>query len=118
MLRLRVDGGAVFTRTRKRLPTEPFHTHDSAWQPRREELPHMERNALEQLKAHLMDTHEEFRRLASQHSEFARKLDALEAIPHPSNDEQLEESRLKKLKLHLKDQMEEIVSQYRSQQVA
>jgi hypothetical protein len=54
----------------------------------------MERNALEQLKAHLMDTHEEFRRLASQHSDFARKLDALEAIPHPSNDEQLEESRL------------------------
>lgn len=91
---------------------------DSASNLNWEELPHMERNALEQLKAHLMDTHEEFRRLASQHSEFARKLDALEAIPHPSNDEQLEESRLKKLKLRLKDQMEEIVSQYRSQQVA
>jgi len=78
----------------------------------------MERNALEQLKAHLMDTNEEFRRLANQHSDFARKLDALEAIPHLSNDEQLEESRLKKLKLRLKDQMEAIVSQHRSQQVA
>ena len=107
-----------FTTTRKRVPAEPFRNRDSAWQPHWEELPIMERNALEQLKAHLMDTNEEFRRLASQHSEFARKLDALEAIPHLSNDEQLEESRLKKLKLRLKDQMEAIVSQYRSQQVA
>ena len=106
------------TTTRKRLPTGPFLTRGSARQPRREESPHMERNALEQLKAHLMDTHEEFRRLASQHTEFARKLDDLEAIPHLTNDEQLEECRLKKLKLRLKDQMEEIVSQYRSQQVA
>src|SRR5208283_4655721 len=107
-----------FTTTRKRLPTEPFRTRDSAWKPHWEELPLMERNALEQLKAHLMDTNEEFRRLANQHSDFARKLDALEAIPHLSNDEQLEESRLKKLKLRLKDQMEAIVSQHRSQQVA
>jgi uncharacterized protein YdcH (DUF465 family) len=30
----------------------------------------------------------------------------------------LEETRLKKLKLRLKDQMEAIMSQYRSQQVA
>ena len=74
----------------------------------------MERNALEQLKAHLIETNEEFRRLAGQHSEFARKLDALEALPHLSNDEQLEESRLKKLKLRLKDQMEAIMSQHRS----
>ena len=91
---------------------------DSAWQPHWEELPHMERNAQDELKAHLMATNEEFRRLASQHSEFARKLDALEAQPHLTDDEQLEETRLKKIKLRLKDQMEAIVSQYRSQQVA
>jgi len=75
----------------------------------------MERNALEQLKAHLMDTNDEFRRLASQHLEFARKLDDLESLPHLTNDEQLEECRLKKMKLRLKDQMEAIVSQHRSQ---
>jgi len=78
----------------------------------------MERNAQEELKAHLMDTNEEFRRLASQHSEFAQKLDALESLPHLTYEEELEETRLKKLKLRLKDQMEAIVSQYRSQQVA
>ena len=78
----------------------------------------MERNAQEELKAHLIATNEEFRRLAGEHSEFAKKLDALEALPHLTHDEQLEEVRLKKIKLRLKDQMEAIVSQYRSQQVA
>jgi uncharacterized protein len=78
----------------------------------------MERNAQEELKAHLIATNEEYRRLSSQHSEFARKLDALESLPHLTEDEQLEEVRLKKLKLRLKDQMEAIVSQNRSQQVA
>lgn len=78
----------------------------------------MERNAQEELRAHLMETNEEFRRLASQHSDFAKKLDALESLPHLTDGEQLEETRLKKLKLRLKDQMEAIVSQYRSQQVA
>ena len=70
------------------------------------------------LKAHLMATNEEFQLLATQHSDYAKKLDALEALPHLTDDEQLEETRLKKLKLRLKDQMEAIVSQYRSQQVA
>ena len=78
----------------------------------------MERNAQEELRAHLIETNEEFRRLSGQHSEYARKLDALEALPHLTYDEELEETRLKKLKLRLKDQMEAILSQYRSQQVA
>ena len=75
----------------------------------------MERIELEELKAHLMATNEEYRGLASQHSEFAHKLDELEALPHLTDQEQLEEVRLKKLKLRLKDQMEAIVSQSRSQ---
>ena len=78
----------------------------------------MERNAQEELKAHLMDTNEEFRRLACQHLEFAQKLEALEALPHLTHEEQLEETRLKKLKLRLKDQMEAILKQTRSHQVA
>ncbi len=78
----------------------------------------MERNAQEELKAHLIATNEEFRRLATQHSEFAKKLEALESHPHLNPDEQIEETRLKKLKLRIKDQMEAMLSQYRSQQVA
>jgi uncharacterized protein YdcH (DUF465 family) len=78
----------------------------------------MERNAQEELKAHLMATNEEFARLAGQHSEYASKLEALESLPHLTTDEELEEKRLKKGKLRLKDQMEAIMSQYRSQRVA
>jgi len=75
----------------------------------------MERNAQEDLRAHLFETSAEFRNLATQHLEFAKRLDALEAIPHPTYDEELEETRLKKLKLRLKDQMETMLSQSRSQ---
>jgi len=81
-----------------------------------EELPKMD--AQEELKAHLMETNEEYRRLAAEHSGYARKLDELEALPHLSADEEVEEHRLKKLKLRLKDQMEAIASRFRSRQVA
>ena len=75
----------------------------------------MERNGQEELKAHLMATNEEFRQLAVEHSEYAGKLDALEALPHLTEQEQLEEHRLKKVKLRLKDQMEAIMIGFRSQ---
>ena len=78
----------------------------------------MERNAQEQFKAHLMETSAEFRQLAATHTDYAKRLDESEALPHLTDQEQLEEVRLKKLKLRLKDQMEAIVSQHRAQQVA
>ena len=78
----------------------------------------MEQNALDDLKAHLMQTNEEFHQLAVQHSDLKTKLDSLRTRPHLSEDEQVEETRLKKLKLRLKDQMEAILSQYRAQRVA
>lgn len=95
-----------------------FKPTNSARLPHLEAKPTMDRHAEEQLKAHLMETHEEFRRLATLHSDYAKKLDALEAQPHLTEQEQVEEVRLKKLKLRLKDQMEAIMSQYRAQQVA
>jgi len=78
----------------------------------------MERIAQEELKAHLMETNEEFRNLVNQHTDYAHKLDDLEARPHLTDEEQLEEHRLKKIKLRLKYQMEAILSQNRAQQVA
>ena len=77
----------------------------------------MQRN-VEELRARLIETNEEFRRLSGQHTEYAKRLDALEALPHLTYEEELEETRLKKLKLRLKDEMELMVSQFRSQQVA
>jgi uncharacterized protein YdcH (DUF465 family) len=111
-----VDGDAVPKNMGANPPSLVSNPTDSAWQPHWEEMPSLEqRNAQEELKAHLIETSEEFRTLAVQHSEFARKLDALEAIPHPTYEEELEETRLKKLKLRLKDQMEAMLSQCRSQ---
>ena len=78
----------------------------------------MERIELEELRAHLMVTNAEYRGLASQHSDFARKLDELESLPHLTDQEQLEEVRLKKLKLRLKDQMEAIMNQTKARHVA
>lgn len=78
----------------------------------------MESNAKEQLRAHLMETSAEFRQLSAQHLDLAAKLDALEALPHLTEQEQIEEVRLKKLKLRLKDKMETMVSQSPAPQVA
>lgn len=77
----------------------------------------MENNAQEELKAHLMETDEEFRRLAAQHSQYHTQLEALEAKAHLSEPEEVEEHRLKKLKLRLKDQMIEIMNRYKTQHV-
>jgi len=78
----------------------------------------MDRNAQEELKAHLMQTDEDFRRLVDQHSDYAHKLEELESRPHLSDQEQIEEVRLKKLKLNAKDQIELRLSRYRAQHVA
>jgi uncharacterized protein YdcH (DUF465 family) len=75
----------------------------------------MERNAQqEDLKAHLMATDEEFRHLVEEHASFSRKIEELEAIPHPSTEEEVEEHRLKKLKLRVKDQIEEMLGRYKT----
>jgi uncharacterized protein len=65
------------------------------------------------LKNLLLETNDEFRRLASQHHELDERLVQLESKHYLSNDEQLEEVTLKKKKLHLKDQMEGILRAYR-----
>jgi uncharacterized protein YdcH (DUF465 family) len=75
----------------------------------------MEQNAQEEIKAHLMQTNEKFRELMDQHHQYKRQVEALEAKHALSAEEELEEHRLKKLKLHLKDEMEQLVSEYRLQ---
>jgi Protein of unknown function (DUF465). len=78
----------------------------------------MENTALDELKAHLMSTDDEFRSLSAQHTDYDRQLEALEAKHALTEQDKIEEIRLKKLKLHLKDQMTEILSRYKTQHVA
>ncbi len=75
----------------------------------------MEQNAIEEIKAHLMQTNEKYRELMTQHHEYDQQVEALEAKHALSTEEEVEEHRLKKLKLHLKDEMEQLVSQYKLQ---
>lgn len=72
----------------------------------------------DELKAHLMATNEEFRALASEHHQYHKQLEALEAKSHLTPEEEAEEHRLKKVKLRLKDQMNEILGRYKAQKVA
>src|SRR5581483_7402581 len=88
---------------------------DSAWQSPKENS--LMENTQDELKAHLMQTNEEFRRLASQHTEYHKQLEALEGKSHLSPEEEVEEHRLKKLKLRLKDEMTAMLSRYRVEQV-
>jgi uncharacterized protein YdcH (DUF465 family) len=67
-----------------------------------------------ELKAHLIANDESFRTLSARHQEYDQRLLELEAKPHLSGDEQIEEVRLKKLKLQAKDQMTQIMARYRA----
>lgn len=48
---------------------------------------------------------DDFRKLANEHSQYAQRLDNLAQKRFLSDEEKLEEVRLKKLKLRIKDQM-------------
>jgi len=60
-----------------------------------------------------MASNEEFRRLAQEHQQYSQRLDSLIQKRYLSEDEKIEEVRLKKLKLRLKDQMERLERQFR-----
>ena len=66
----------------------------------------------EQLKAHLMATDVHFRHLVEQHHLLDDQLNHLDAKSHLSDDEQIEEARLKKAKLRIKDEMAAILKRH------
>jgi len=120
MIMSQVRGPSVTTARRMLpflYPPSKLNPTDSAWQAHKGESTLME-NTQEELKAHLMQTDEEFRHLADQHAQFHKQLEALEAKSHLTPEEEVEEHRLKKLKLRIKDQMNEILARHRAQHVA
>jgi uncharacterized protein len=73
---------------------------------------------LSDARAQLLAANDEFRRLAQEHSQYAQRLDSLIQKKYLSEEEKLEEVRLKKLKLRLKDEMERIEREFRSHSLA
>ena len=65
----------------------------------------------EAIREQLMAGNEEYQRLREEHTRYASQLDQLNSKHYLSEQEKLEEVRLKKLKLRVKDQMESLVRQ-------
>jgi hypothetical protein len=68
-----------------------------------------------QVRDQLLASNEQFRQLAQEHSQYALQLEALIQKKYLTEDEKLEEVRLKKMKLHLKDQMESLEQKFRTE---
>ena len=70
---------------------------------------------VQELKELLLKTDEEFRQLATQHHDLDERLHELSGKQYLSDVEQVEEVKLKKVKLQLKDKMEDILRRHRSE---
>ena len=68
---------------------------------------------VDSVREQLLASHEEFRRLAQEHTQYSERLHSLTEKRYLSDEEQVEEVRLKKLKLHVKDQMHSIEQNYK-----
>jgi uncharacterized protein YdcH (DUF465 family) len=68
------------------------------------------------VREQLLASSEEFRKLADEHSNYSQRIESLASKKYLSEEEKVEEIRLKKLKLRLKDEMEAFQS--RAQKVS
>ena len=66
---------------------------------------------LTEIRERLLKEDGHFRHLTEEHRGFEEKLEALQVRRWLSDQEQIEEVRLKKMKLSLKDEMESILKQ-------
>ncbi len=64
------------------------------------------------IRSNLMSSDAEFQRLAKEHSDYELQLEQLHKQPYLSSEDLLLEVKLKKLKLRVKDRMEQLVAQH------
>ena len=67
-----------------------------------------------ELRNRLLQNNDEFRQLVAQHHDLDERLTSLSSKSYLSDSEQIEESTIKKRKLHLKDRMEDILRRHRA----
>ncbi|HVF58221.1 MAG TPA: DUF465 domain-containing protein [Thermoanaerobaculia bacterium] len=70
------------------------------------------------VREELLQTDEEFRRLYEEHQEYERRLAEINHKSMLSQDDEIEEKRIKLHKLTLKDRMESIVRSHRESRVS
>lgn len=68
-----------------------------------------------QLKEYLLRHDQEFRQLAQRHRDYERQLEELQNKPYLNEQEQLEETVIKKKKLAIKDQMQLRIYRYQTE---
>jgi uncharacterized protein len=69
------------------------------------------------LKAELIKTDDDFRRLYEEHQEFERRLQEINQKTLLSQEDEMEEKKIKLHKLVLKDRMEQILRMHREARV-
>lgn len=72
----------------------------------------MDMSTADPVRDELIKSNPAFRDLVHQHQDFEKRLDELQHLSYPSDDEQLEESTLKKKKLAIKDEIYAIMQQH------
>jgi uncharacterized protein len=70
------------------------------------------------LKTELIKTDDDFRRLFEEHQEYERRLQAIHQKTLLSQDDEMEEKKIKLHKLALKDRMEQILRAHRESHVS
>lgn len=78
----------------------------------------MEFTTESELKAHLIQTNPHFRSLSVQIETYKKLIDELESKPHLTAEDEIEEHRLKKLKLQAKDEMRQMMARYQPEPVS
>lgn len=66
-------------------------------------------NEVSDIRERLVAEDPNFRRLVNKHQEYEKRLEELRSSKFLTEEEKIEEVTIKKLKLSLKDQMEEII---------
>ncbi len=68
--------------------------------------------SLQDVRERLMASNSEFQRLAQEHFQYEAQLDQLSKAPYLSSEDLIQQTTLKKLKLRVKDQMEQLVARH------
>jgi len=72
----------------------------------------MDMSTSDSVRDELLKSNTAFRDLVHQHQDFENRLSELQHLSYPSDEEQLEESTIKKKKLAIKDEIYSIMQQH------